>query len=90
MQWIKRTFKLNCILSGNRGITLYQVSMSCSKKNREKLFCNRLIISAREKLGMEGWFYTNGLELKHKLQKKQMAEGNIPKEATVVTAKLQN
>ena len=64
--------------------------MSCSKKNREKLFCNRLIISAREKLGMEGWFYTNGLELKHKLQKKQMAEGNIPKEATVVTAKLQN
>ena len=60
------------------------------QKNREKLFCNCLIISAREKLGMEGWFYTNGLELKHKLQKKQMAEGNIPKEVTVVTAKLQN
>ena len=39
---------------------------------------------------MKGRFYTNGLELKHKQQKKQMAEENIPKEVAVVTTKLQN
>ena len=60
------------------------------QKNREKLFCNCLISAAREKLEMKGRFYTNGLELKHKLQKKQMAEENIYKEVAVVTAKLQN
>ena len=64
--------------------------MSGSKKNHKKLFCNCLIISAREKLGMKGRFYNNGLELKHKLQKKQMAEVNIPKEVAAVTVKLQN
>ena len=47
-------------------------------------------MSAREKLGMKGRFYTNGLEPKHKLQKKLMAEENIPKEVALVTAKLQN
>ena len=47
-------------------------------------------MSAREKLGMKGRFYTKGLELKHKLQKKLMAEENIPKEVALVTAKLQN
>ena len=47
-------------------------------------------MSAREKLGMKGRFYTNGLELKHKPQKKQMAEENSSKEVAVVTAKLQN
>ena len=60
------------------------------QKNRQKLFCNCLIMSAREKLGMKGRCYTNGLELKHKLQKKQMAEENIPKEVAAVTAKLRN
>ena len=47
-------------------------------------------MSAREKLGMKGRFYSNGLELKHKPQKKQMAEENSSKEVAVVTAKLQN
>ena len=47
-------------------------------------------MSARDKLGIKGRFYTNCLELKHKLQKKQMIEENIPKEVTAVTAKLQN
>ena len=51
------------------------------QKNREKLFCNCLIMSACEKLGMKGRFYNNGLELKHKLQKKQMAEGNIQRKS---------
>ena len=60
------------------------------QKNREKLFCNCLIMSACEKLGMKGLCYTNGLELKHKLQKKQMAQENIPKEVAAVTAKLRN
>ena len=60
------------------------------QKNHKKLFCNCLIISAREKLGMKGRFYNNGLELKHKLQKKQMAEENISKEVAAVTVKLQN
>ena len=60
------------------------------QKNCEKLFCNCLIMSAREKLGMKGRFYINGLELKHKLKKKQMAEESIPKEIAVETAKLQN
>ena len=59
-------------------------------KNCERLFCNSLIMSAREKLGMKGRFYTNDLELKYKLQKKQMAEENIPKGVAAVTAKLQN
>ena len=49
------------------------------QKNREKLFCNCLIMSAREKLGMKDRFNTNNLELKRKLQKKQMTEENIPK-----------
>ena len=47
-------------------------------------------MSACEKLGMKGRCYTNGPELKHKLQKKQMAEENIPKEVAAVTAKLRN
>ena len=47
-------------------------------------------MSAREKLGMKGRLYTNGLELMHKLQKKQKVEENIPKKVAAVTAKLQS
>ena len=47
-------------------------------------------MSAREKLGMEGRFCTNGLELKKNLFKKQIAKENVPKEVATVTAKLQN
>ena len=58
------------------------------KSNRSKLFKDCLVLSARENLGIEGRFYTNGLELKHKLQKKRMAEEDIPKEIAAVTAQL--
>ena len=33
------------------------------KSNRSKLFKDCLVLSARENLGIEGRFYTNGLEL---------------------------
>lgn len=49
-----------------------------------------MIMSAGEKLGMEGRFYLNGLELKKNLQKKHIAKENVPKEVATVTAKLQN
>ena len=38
--------------------------------------------------GIEGRFYTNGLGLKHKLQKKRMSEENVPKEVAAVTLQL--
>ena len=46
-------------------------------------------MSARKRLGIEGRFYTNGLELKHKLQKKRLRETDVPKEVSSVTAELQ-
>ena len=58
------------------------------KSHRSKLFKDCLVLSERENLGIEGRFYTNGLELKHKLQKKKMAEEDVPKEVTVVIAQL--
>ena len=56
--------------------------------NRSKLFKDCLVLSARESLSIEGRFYTNGLELKHKLQKKRMAEEDVPKEVAAVTSQL--
>lgn len=46
-------------------------------------------MSARQSLGIEGRFYTNGLELKHKLQKKRLRECEIPNEVADVSAELQ-
>lgn len=43
-------------------------------KNRSDLFNDCLVMSSRENLGIEGRFTTNGLELKHKLQKKKLRE----------------
>ena len=40
------------------------------KKRRSVIFQECLIMQAREELGISGHFYTNGLELKHKLQKR--------------------
>jgi len=37
-------------------------------------------MSARKRIGIEGRFYTNGLDFKHKLQKKRLREGEIPNE----------
>ena len=56
--------------------------------NRSKQFKDYLILSARQTLGIDGRFYTNGLELKHKLQKKRMSEENVPKEVAAVTLQL--
>ena len=46
-------------------------------------------MSARKRLGIEGRFYTNGLELMHKLQKKRLREGEIPNEVAHVSEELQ-
>lgn len=58
------------------------------KSNRSKLFKGCLVLFARENLGIERRFYTNGLELKHKFQKKKMAKEGVPKEVAPVTAQL--
>ena len=58
------------------------------ESNRSRQFKDRLILSAWQILGIEGRFYTNGLGLKHKLQKKRMSEENVPKEVAAVTLQL--
>lgn len=58
------------------------------RSNRSKLFKECLFLSARDDLKIEGRFYTSGLELKHKLQKKRMAEESVPKEVSAVTMQL--
>ena len=58
------------------------------QNNRCKQFKECLVLSARANLGIAGRFYTNGLELKHKLQKKKMREEDIPKEVAAVTLQL--
>ena len=47
-------------------------------------------MSSRRALGIEGRFYINGLELKHKLQKKRLKEAEVPREVSSVTEELQN
>ena len=46
-------------------------------------------MSARKRIGIEGRFYTNGLDFKHKLQKKRLREGEIPNEVACVSEELQ-
>jgi len=58
-------------------------------KNRAQQFKESLIMSARKRLDIEGRFYTNGLELKHKLQKKRLREGKIPNKVACVSEELQ-
>ena len=57
--------------------------------NRSRIFKECLVQSVREECGIQGRFYTNGLELKHKLQKKRLKEEDIPKEVSAVTDTLQ-
>ena len=45
-------------------------------------------MAAREKHGISNRFTTNGLELKHRLQKKHLSENDVPKEITSVTKQL--
>ena len=47
------------------------------------------MLSARHNLGITGRFYTNGLELKHQLQKKRLREDEVPKEVANVTSMLE-
>jgi len=58
-----------------------------SKKSKQ--FKESLIMSARKRLSIEGCFYTNGLELKLKLQKKGLREGGIPNKVACVSEELQ-
>eukprot|EP00112_Aurelia_sp_Birch-Aquarium-sp1_P014208 Seg3052.3 transcript_id=Seg3052.3/GoldUCD/mRNA.D3Y31 product="hypothetical protein" protein_id=Seg3052.3/GoldUCD/D3Y31 len=60
------------------------------KKRRSVVFQECLIMQAREELGISGRFYTNGLELKHKLQKKVLREEEVPQEVAAVSEVLQN
>ena len=46
-------------------------------------------MSSRESLGIEGRFDMNGLELKHKLQKKRLREAQVPREVSHVMKELQ-
>ena len=56
--------------------------------NHSGLFVECLVMSARKELGINGRFYTNGLELKHRLQKKKLKEEEIPHEVTSVSKAL--
>lgn len=55
----------------------------------EQQFKDSLTMSGRQSLGIEGCFYTSGLELKYKLQKKRLWECEIPNEVADVSAELQ-
>ncbi len=58
------------------------------EKRRSMVFKECLILTARRELGIHGRFTSNGLELKHKLQKKRLSEDNIPKEVAAVSESL--
>ena len=58
-------------------------------KKGAQQFKESLIMSARQRIGIEGHFYTNGLDCKHKLQKKRLREGEIPNEVACVSEELQ-
>ncbi|RMX57773.1 hypothetical protein pdam_00006752 [Pocillopora damicornis] len=58
-------------------------------KHRSEQFKTCLVLSARQNLGITGRFYTNGLELKHRLQKKRLREDEIPEEVANVTSMLE-
>lgn len=58
-------------------------------KTGSQQFKDSLTMSARQSLGIEGCFYTSGLELKHKLQKMRLWECEIPNEVADVSAELQ-
>lgn len=54
------------------------------------MFKDCLILSSREKLGISKRFSTNGLESKHRLQKKLLREDKTPKEVVAVSETLKN
>ena len=58
------------------------------KQQRSEMFIQCLILSARECHGISGRFTTNGLELKHNLHKKVIAEDKVPKKVVKVSKAL--
>ncbi len=58
------------------------------QKRRSSVFKECLIQSARRELGINGRFTSNGLELKHKLQKKKLSDNEVPKEVAAVSQSL--
>ena len=54
------------------------------------MFIQCLILSARECHGISGRFTTNGLELKHNLHKKVIAEDKVPKKVVKVSKAFKN
>jgi len=57
-------------------------------KNRSEIFKDCLVLSSRQRLGISKRFTTNGLEAKHRLQKKILKEENIAKEVVAVSETL--
>ena len=51
----------------------------CLQRKRASFFIESAILSARENAGIESLYYTNELELKHRLQKNKLVESNIQK-----------
>ena len=49
------------------------------QRKRASFFIESAIISARGNAGIESPFYTNGLQLKRRLQKNKLVESNIEK-----------
>ena len=58
------------------------------EKRRSSVFKECLVQSARRELGINGRFTSNGLELKHKLQKKRLSDNEVPKEVAAVSQSL--
>ena len=60
------------------------------KQWRSEMFIECLVLSARERHGISGRFTTNGLELKHRPQKKMTDEDEVPKEIFEVSKALKS
>ena len=59
------------------------------KKRRSDIFIECLVLSSRERHGISKRFTTNGLELKHRLQKKVLTEDEVPKQIVSVSQSLE-
>ena len=60
----------------------------CFKQWRSEMFIECLILSTRERHRISGRFTNNGLELRHRLQKKMIAEDEVVKEIVEVSKAL--
>ena len=58
-------------------------------KRRLTTFNECLVLSVREEKGISGRYYSNGLELKHRLQKKKLNDNDIGTEIVAVTTTLE-